>query len=463
MRFRSIFQSSLLILAFGWSNPVPCQANQPALVPGKVFHLLFPELGPSEHSDQTRVGVYLPTDYSPDRKFPLLVWFGGGPGGDNPAAARQITGDSGFICAALPYRKGLVWKSPWSSYEPMLRELERVVPNIHPRQRACSGFSSGGAAICFSISEKDPGFLAYFKALMPGGAGWVMGQFPSLKDKAVYAYIGAKDTRVMGFDTIAPAAKSAGADVTYLKYDAGHEMPTKHLPEIRRWLVEKVVLADLAPLATAMRGAATRKEAGKAYGLAREVAAITPMDMAEHAEAKAIMERMLPLGRQMAGSVINAPLAMQQRFVLDWKGCDFAAPIEAKCRETAESQLKKILAQKPVSVDFLKKYINLWEGFPYKESAILHYDKLAVAALDDVRKLPSKAARNSALKKFITTWAPAPCILEARALREEFAREELDSIRAIPATGTMKSRLREFVREFEGTAAEKDARALLGG
>jgi hypothetical protein len=156
----------------------------------------------------------------------------------------------------------------------MLRELERVVPNIHPNQRACSGFSSGGAAICFLISEKDRGFLAYFKALMPGGAGWEMGQLPSLKGKSVYAYIGAKDTRAAGFDSIEPAAKAAGADVTYLKYDAGHEMPTKHLPEIRRWLIEKVVLADLAPLTTAMRAAAARKDEGKAHGLAREVVGI---------------------------------------------------------------------------------------------------------------------------------------------------------------------------------------------
>jgi hypothetical protein len=340
-----------------------------------------------------------------------MVWFGGGPGGDNPGPARQITGDSGFICAALPYRKGEVWKSPWSSYEPMLRELERVVPNIHPNQRACSGFSSGGAAICFLISEKDRGFLAYFKALMPGGAGWEMGQLPSLKGKAVYAYIGAKDTRAAGFDSIEPAAKAAG----------------------------------------------------KAYGLAREVVGITPPDMAEHAEAKAIMENMLPLGRQMAGSMLAAPLAQQQRFALDRMGCDFAAPIEAKCKETAESQMKKILAQQPVSVGYLKKYIQLWEGFPYSEEAIGHYNRFAVAALEEVRKSPSKVARNSALKKFIAAWEPAPCVEEARALREEIAREELAAIRAFQASGTMKTRLREFIRDFEGTNAEKEARALLGG
>jgi hypothetical protein len=44
------------------SSPVMGQADKPELAPGKVFHLSFPDMGPSEHSEQTRLGVYLPTD-----------------------------------------------------------------------------------------------------------------------------------------------------------------------------------------------------------------------------------------------------------------------------------------------------------------------------------------------------------------------------------------------------------------
>jgi hypothetical protein len=44
------------------SSPVMGQADKPELAPGKVFHLSFPDMGPSEYSEQTRLGVYLPTD-----------------------------------------------------------------------------------------------------------------------------------------------------------------------------------------------------------------------------------------------------------------------------------------------------------------------------------------------------------------------------------------------------------------
>lgn len=461
MRTISISKAVLWAVCFVSLSEVHGQANQPELKPGQVFHLDFPDLGASEHSENTRAGIYLPTDYTPDRRFPLLVWFGGGPGGDNPGIAKEITNGSGFICVALPYRKGLVWKSPWSSYHTMLREIERVVPNIHPQQRACSGFSSGGAAICYSLSEKDPGFVAYFRAIMPGGAGWVMGDLPSLKGKLVYAYIGAQDSRASGFDGIAPAAKAAGADVTYNKYAAGHELPKEQMPAMRKWLIDKMVLADLEPLMTAMRSAASRKDAGKAYAMAREVIDITQPGMAEHAEAKAVMESMLPLGQQLAKSALAGPLATQQRFALDWKGCDFAAPIEAKCKETAEAQLKKILSQQPVSVEYLKKFITMWNGFPYVDEAVAHYDKAAVTALEQIKMMASKSQKNYALQKFIATWDPAPTANEAREMREAMAKEELDAIRAIPAKSTMKSRLRDFIRDYKGTTLEKEALALL--
>ncbi len=454
-------KSVLLACYFVFLSNVYVEAKQLELNPGEIFYIDFPDLGPSHHSEQTRAGIYLPTDYNPNRKFPLLVWFGGGPGNDSPGIAKEITNNRGFICVALPYKKNLNWKTPWSVYHTMLREVERAVPNIHPQQRACSGFSSGGAAICFSLSEKDPGFLSYFRGFMPGGAGWVMGNIPPLKNKLIYAYIGSEDTRVQGFDTIAPAFKTAGADVTYNKYNAGHTLPKEIMPAMRKWLIDKMVLADLPPLMNTMRSSVAKKEFGQAYAMARQITEITEIDMLEHNEAKAIMERMLPLGKELAEATLNAPLATQQRFALNWKGCSFAIPIEEKCKESAESQLKRILSMKPISAEYLKKYMIMWNGFPYANEGIVHYDQLAATAIEEIRIIPSKANKNFALQKFITTWDPAPTVNEARAMRETMAKEELDSIRSIPAKGTMKGRLREFIGQYKDTNAEQDAITLL--
>jgi hypothetical protein len=433
----------------------------PELQPGRVFHLEFPTLGPSEHAALPRVGVYLPTDYSTARKFPLLVWFGGGAGGDNPGPARQLAGDSGFICAALPYEKGKVWKTTWAYYEPMLRELERAVPNIHPRLRACAGFSSGGAAICFGMGDENPGFRDYFHAFMPGGAGWEMGDMSPLRGRPIFAFIGKNDTRAGGFASIETAARAARADLTYLLYDGGHEMPAAHLPDMRRWLIEKVALRDLPQLRESMRAATAAREFGKAFRAAGEIRDLTAPGTPEHEEALATIARVTPHGEELAQKILAAPLADQQRFVRDWQGCAFAGPVAAKCAEVAAAQLARILAQQPVSPAYLKKYLDLWDGFPAAADALGPFETFAAEALDKARSVQAPAARNNALRQFIETWHPAPSATTARELREELARTELAAIREIPAKATRKARLRDFMRDFTGTAAEGDARQLL--
>jgi hypothetical protein len=448
-------------LAIACLLPAGAAEPDPRVKPGGQFHIEFPQLGASESSATTRMGVWIPSDYTSDRKFPLLVWFGGGAGGDNPGPARQIVGDEGFVCVGLPYQKGLVWKTPWSFYEPMLRELEKAVPNIHPRQRACAGYSSGGAAICHSMVAADSGFRDYFHAFMPGGAGWVMGDFSPLRGRPIFAFMGASDTRAGEFRKIEGAAKSARADITYLEYEGGHVMPNKHFPEMREWLIHKVVLRDLPELRKSMQAAVASREYGRAFRAADEIRSVTPRDSADHAEALATIERVKPHGEELARKVLAAPLAEQQRFVREWRGCDFAEPVAEKCAETAASQLSRILSQQPVSPAFLKKYITMWEGFPAADEAVDHYEKFAAEALGKVRDISPDSAKNQALRQFIATWEPAPSAAEARRLREEIARAEFETVTAIKAKGTMKAKLREFVRTYEGTEVEHEARRLL--
>ncbi len=448
-------------LACACHCPAQATGPDPRVKPGGQFHIGFPQLGPSESAETARMGVWIPTDYTTGRKFPLLVWFGGGPGGDNPGPARQIAGNERFICVGLPYRKGLVWKTPWSFYEPMLRELEKAVPNIHPRQRACAGFSSGGAAICFGMVAENSGFRDYFHAFMPGGAGWAMGDFSPLGGRPIYAFIGASDSRAGGFASIETAAKTARADITYLKYGGGHVMPDKHFPEMREWLFNKVALRDLPELRKTMQSAIAAREYGKAYRAADEIRSVTPKDSPDHAEALAAIRQVTPHGEELARKTLAAPLADRQRFVREWQGCDFVQPVAEKCAETAATQLSRILGQQPVSPAFLKKYITMWEGFPAAGEALGHYEKFAADAFDKIRDLSPASAKNQALRQFIATWEPAPSAAEARRLREEIARAEFDIITAIKAKGTMKAKLREFVRTYEGTEVEKEAGRLL--
>ena len=50
------------------------------LQPGTTFFMEFPELERTWRGKVARAGVHLPENYTPDRKFPLFAWFGGGAG-----------------------------------------------------------------------------------------------------------------------------------------------------------------------------------------------------------------------------------------------------------------------------------------------------------------------------------------------------------------------------------------------
>ena len=73
------------------------------LAPVETFYIDFPELGKTWKGEPVRAGVYLPSDYSADKKLPMFVWFGGEAGSDNPKRAVEIIEGEGFICVALPY------------------------------------------------------------------------------------------------------------------------------------------------------------------------------------------------------------------------------------------------------------------------------------------------------------------------------------------------------------------------
>lgn len=238
---------TLLKLALGILLIGTAQADEakdpPKLKPGKTTFLEFPDLGNTWHDKPTRAGLYLPTDYSPDKKFPLFVWFGGGGGSDSPAKAVQITQGKGFICLALPYRhendqKG-GWQTPWSFYKTILDQVEKTVPNIDPTRRSCGGFSSGGAAIMHSIGHSDGAFQNYFHAFMPGGAGWPMGGLDTIKGRPMLAFMGDGDKRLPNFKILEKDARAAGIDLTFLLFkDTKHKLPAEQLPELRDWLIK---------------------------------------------------------------------------------------------------------------------------------------------------------------------------------------------------------------------------------
>lgn len=462
--------SNLLFVAL----PISAQSSTSELKPGSTFFVDFPQLGPTWAKQPSRMGVYIPTDYTAGRRYPLLVWFGGGYGGDDPGAGKAITAGSGFICVGLPYKfqddsnengeKGGWHGTPWSYYRTMLDVLHERVPNIHPKQRICGGFSSGGTAILRQIQVSDGDFQKYFFAFMPGGAGWDMGGLDKLKGRPMLALIGEKDERFEGYASLKKNGLAVGVDLKLLVFSGeGHSMPDKYFPEMREWMMQKVVRREIKTLPADLNREMAAANWGKAYQIACDLQAMADAGSSGQFAAGHALERLNAIGKAEADKLClpGVQLAAMQKFVADWEGSDFSRPVREKCNVLAEEQLGKILSQTPVSPDTLKKFLGQWDNYPINAKAMEAYDAYARVALESINSKPAKALRGESLARFVAQWNPAPCVAGARQLLEQLGQKELAEIKVSKNKSEKKSKLESFLRTYKNTMVADEARQLL--
>lgn len=119
-----------------------------------------------ENNAVQMASVFLPADYSTDKKFPALLWIVGGMGstGDGASALAETYGNKGVIFINLPQFKSKIepllpdrsnfWRRLlltsetdneiiWKSYKTMLDSIWSIVPNIDPTNSVMYGFSNG--------------------------------------------------------------------------------------------------------------------------------------------------------------------------------------------------------------------------------------------------------------------------------------------------------------------------------
>ncbi len=90
-----------------------CGADELRLEPNAKLSFEFPDLPDTLQSIRTgekvtpRLSAQLPENYSPDGRFPLVVYLHGGSGGrgDNASAVRGVVGPRDFIAVNLPLFK----------------------------------------------------------------------------------------------------------------------------------------------------------------------------------------------------------------------------------------------------------------------------------------------------------------------------------------------------------------------
>ncbi|MHC4502202.1 MAG: alpha/beta hydrolase family protein [Planctomycetota bacterium] len=449
--------------------PLAFGAGSPQLRPGGSFVLEFPDFGTMAH-DGKRTGiveVYLPTDWRPDRSYPLLCWFGGGAGTHKPDTLRRITGGAGFVCAALPYRyapKGsdnwdrnsIGWGTDWKYYRPMLEAIEKAVGNIDPERHGVMGFSSGGACIGCLVNETRE-FCDYFHAFGVAGYASNLRELGRIKGKPILMYGGEKDYRMNHSAEKKSRLEKGGCEVELIIYPGvGHTVSAKHFPQVRDWLMRKVCRRGFEKAVIGLRASLGAGKWVEAAVHARKVLSMADKGSKEMSEAELAVARIGREGeRLLARLVAGHPSADAVReFASDWKGF----PCEGPAREAAQSLAEKELADLAGTSGFLKKtrlrkFLEKWTGFPVYDKALAVYEEEAAKAFDVLTKGLVNARK---LQRFIKEWKPAPTTARAMERLEDLARKELDKV-STRSGASLKSGLEKIVASYAGTKAGSEA------
>jgi hypothetical protein len=235
-----------------------------------VLILQFPKLPPTMYnmvfgkSPVPMATVYLPADYSIDRKFPVLLWIDGGMGSDgNGARALSETfGNKGFILINLPqfmkklepllpdssnyWQRLMLYYKPdneiiWNSYKTMLDSIWSLVPNIDEANSFIGGFSNGGHTTAILLNRPNAEITRYFNKFIfiEGGVG--LENYTVLKGKSVIFMQGGKSP-----DWVRPMyqnAKDEGALANFVLMEGyGHEFPKSYQEVLKKWLIENITI-----------------------------------------------------------------------------------------------------------------------------------------------------------------------------------------------------------------------------
>jgi predicted esterase len=253
-------------------------AGEPELRPGTETRVEAPRSG-------GHFVVYVPTDYRPSRRWPVIFCYHGLKGQPTTSPFRQVLQGRGFIIVGMEYLvrgKQRLTLSQMEAY--MAREVssfERVAAYVERRLRVdktqlfCGGFSKGGWTTS-GMGEATPRTWCGLAIL--GAARQYMdrpaGNPSALRGMPVFIGCGTKDPNFAAAQEAASFYRKHGAKVTFEPWEGlAHEMQwdTKALPE---WLYANGPQRNLKGRLAAARKAEKAGRLGRAYTLYHELSQV---------------------------------------------------------------------------------------------------------------------------------------------------------------------------------------------
>lgn len=226
--------------------------------PGATVRLEFPEL-PKDRKDETAAcHLRLPADYDPAKPCGLVVWLGGGEGGNQPSSGFVPGGP--FVLAGLPYPKGAnnpgqanmvgEYDRVWEFHRAMLERIHEKIPNLKREWSVIAGFSNGGHSIdgMLRVRDKEGALADFFGAFViaDGGGGYASedGSFPSLEGKFAYVCWGETSPNAANSEGVAKDFKSRRAGTVASEMaQTGHQFADFEQAKVKEWLQTVVMPA----------------------------------------------------------------------------------------------------------------------------------------------------------------------------------------------------------------------------
>ena len=236
---------------------VPRTELKAQVAPGATLRFDFPELTVDRKGARAACHLKLPANYDAAKSYPLVVWLGGGEGGNQPNGSFLPAGD--FILVGFPYPKGANnpkqanmvgdYGKVWDYHRFMLEEMAKVIPNLDRSRSIIAGFSNGAHAMdgMLRLSAK-PRLTDYFGVFIfvdGGGTAYTsLGALTDLNGKFAYAcWGGEKGSNKSNTSHLPAVLKAKGATVVGSEMaGVGHAFGETEKPKIAEWL-EKVALA----------------------------------------------------------------------------------------------------------------------------------------------------------------------------------------------------------------------------
>ena len=337
---------ALALSLLGAAAAAQKEAAGPRLLPGQETRIDDPKVGGGHFV------AYVPTDYSPRRRWPAIFCYHGQGGQPTTWPFKDVTGGKGFIILGMGYL-------PEISKPMSLAEMDRYVARemdcalaalaaveskvrVDRDQLIVGGFSMGG----WIASAMGEGGAAVWRGVAVLGAGRRKFDQPlknaaSLRGKLIYIGVGDKDPNFPHARKAADFYTKAGAKVTFEEYPGlGHQMKmdTKVL---REWLLALAAAPQqLKARLAAARAAEQAGKLGKAYTLHSELAAVSDTDascLAAAESAKKLADqaesRLAEAEKALAGNRHNEAGRLLAALATRYEGSPFADRADALIRK----------------------------------------------------------------------------------------------------------------------------------